>query len=217
MTKLNKLSSFLAFSCLLFSFQANASSFEMSLVGLMDSSSLNVSNTPSTLVVNGATVSGISTSSSAKIGPGGGILFDSKLVPEFGFEFGALYITRKVEQTTSFTFSGISSSQSSTTTSHYLEIPLLLRIWLSPYVSIGAGGYYAKGLGSIDPSIKSSDYGAVGSLGLHLPLGSSSSLLIDGRYNLGLKNVDNSGMGQTMKYRDLQIIAGLTFGFGGKH
>ncbi len=201
----------------LVSLNSYASSFSMSIVGAGDLSTLNVSNAPTSMTVNGVSVTNVSSSNKSKMGLGGGVLFDSMFSSAAGLEFGGLYITRKIETTTSFTALGVNSSTTSTDNTHFLQIPVLLRVYLNQALSIGAGGYIAEGLSGVDSDLKKSDYGLVASLGIHVPLGSSSAFLIDGRYNYGLKNVDNSSYGMTQKYRDVQFLAGLTFGFGGKH
>jgi hypothetical protein len=218
MTK-TKFLSYLMIAAAFFSLNAQASqgsSVSVSLVGVGDHSSLDISNVPSTATLSGVSLTNISASSNAKWGFGGGALLDAMFDPAVGLEFGALYITRKIETTTTFTALGVNASSGGTTAAHYVQIPILLRLAFSPYFSIGAGGYFAEGTGSLSGSAKS-DYGLIGSVGIHLPLGGSVAFLVDGRYNLGLKNVDNSGLGETQKFRDVQVLAGLTFGFDEKH
>jgi hypothetical protein len=195
----------------MFSFNAEASGFTTSIVGVGDYSKIGASNAPTSGTYSGINVTNISTSYSAKLGLGGGLLFTNMLSPRLGFELGGLYITRKTDVTTSFTALGLSQGSTSTTTTRYIQIPILMRVRLTRGISVGGGGYFAEGVGSVDPTIKKTDYGLVGSLALHFPIGHTTAFLIDGRYNLGLKNVDNSGSGADLKYRDYQLLVGFAF------
>lgn len=195
----------------MFSLNAKASGFTTSIVGVGDFSKISASNAPTSGTYGGVPVSNISTSYSGKLGLGGGLLFTNMLSPRMGFELGGLYITRKTDVTTTYTVLGLSQGSTSTTTTHYLQIPLLMRVRLTRGISVGAGGYFAEGVGSVDPSIKKSDYGLVGSLGLHFPIDHSTAFLIDGRYNAGLANIDNTGSGADLKYRDFQVLVGFAF------
>lgn len=189
---------------------------DFAIVGVGDLASTDVSGSPAAMVVNGVTISNLSVTTKAKLGMGAGALMNAHFSPRLGAEIGALYVTRKFDSTASFTALGAPSSTVTANTLHYVEIPVALRFWLSPRFSIGVGGYYASGLGSSDftaASTKKSDYGALGSAQLRLPLGGSTALLLDGRYEYGLANVDTSGYGN-QKYRTVQGMAGLCFGMG---
>ena len=189
---------------------------DFAIVGVGSLASTDVSGSPASMVVNGVTISNLSVTTKAKLGMGAGALMNAHFSPHLGAEVGALYVTRKFDSTASFTVSGVPTSTVTTNTLHYVEIPFALRFWLSPHFSIGAGGYYASGLGSRDftnAGMKKSDYGALGSAQIRLPLGSTMGLLVDGRYEYGLANVDTSGFGN-QKYRTLQVMAGVCFGMG---
>jgi hypothetical protein len=128
---------------------------------------------------------------------GGGALLEFQSSPSFGLEIGALYNPRAQGDAVKYT-------------ANTVQVPVALRFHLSNYVSLGVGGYYAsylqnRGYGS------SSDYGALGSLGIYIPVGASTRFIIDGRYIYGLKD-QNQGAGET-KSRDVQVLAGLRFGF----
>ncbi len=154
----------------------------------------------------------------AKLGYGGGALVEFRLGAKAGLEVGALYLQRKMDNTVSGT--------ATTITFTAIEAPVILRFWLNPMISLGAGGYYAQGYDKIkdstggaatypDYSLLLGDYGVVGVLGFNFKLGNSVALLIDGRYTLGLADT-SSITGAAFKYTDMQGLVGLRFGMGSK-
>lgn len=153
-----------------------------------------------------------------KIGFGGGLQAEFRLGSKVGLELGALYLQRKTDET----FSGLTN----TTTMPYIVAPLLFRLWLNPTISLGAGGYYAKGYGKIKSGsttvsyttfgIKSQDYGVMGALGFNIKLSGSTALLIDGRYALGLANASLGGGTTSFKNAEIDGLIGLRFGGGNK-
>lgn len=166
------------------------------------------------------TGNGITHSLSAKLGFGGGVLIDHPLGEGAAFEFGALYLTRKFDDTT----------VGETATENMIQIPVLLRLHLVPMISIGAGGYWETGMGNVTDvgdgtgatvsgsynsvGAKQSDLGLVGSLRLHFPMGPGVHFLVDGRYTYGLTNISNLA-GGNVTYKDYQVLAGFSFGFSG--
>ena len=72
--------------------------------------------------------------------------------------------------------------------SNYLDLPVLLRIGAGP-ASIGLGGFYSVRLSSDDQATNNSNYGATASVRISIP---TSNLFIDGRYQLGLKDVSGT-------------------------
>lgn len=179
----------------------------LSVVGAVNSSKVDVD-------VGGVSATGLS----SKTGFGGGALLEFSAAPMLGIELGALYVLKKY-----------GDSVGTELTYPYFQVPLVFRLHLGRYVSVGAGGYYAMGVGDVKSKLsgstvelsssydaagfKKSDYGVTGSFALHLPLGMMTSLLIDGRYNYGLANVLKTAPANTnYKWREMQGLIGLTFG-----
>lgn len=158
-----------------------------------------------------------------KLGMAGGLGVEFMLGSKVGLELDAIYVQRKWD----LTASGITV----TTAASYVEVPLLLRFWLGQVFSLGAGGYYAQGIGKLkltsslssltlpDASftsygLKSKDYGAVGVAGFNFKLGSSAAFLLEGRYVYGLSEGLQPGpaASASWKFSDIQGFAGLRFG-----
>lgn len=173
-------------------------------------------------VLNDGTLggSGETDSLSGKAAFGAGILIDHPISIGTSLEFGAIYQGRKYDDTTSgFT---ISSNQ--------IQIPVLIRFNLIPMLSIGAGGYWETGSGDITATsdsngstttftysalgVKQSDFGLIGSVRLHFPMGPGMHFLVDGRYNYGLTNTSTAA-NTTVTMKGYQVLAGFSFGFGG--
>jgi hypothetical protein len=112
----------------------------------------------------------------------------------------------------------------------YIQIPITLNYWLGHIVGIGVGGYYGFPGGNISdkgtllgvPNLSSSgsfsqqnyassDYGLVGQVQIHIPLGVKWFILADGMYEYGLQNVDNSptANGTTIKNTAIVAVGGL--------
>lgn len=157
------------------------------------------------------TTGGVDSTSDSKLGIGAGALLELSTGLMTAFEVGLLYHPRKAEA------AGI------TTTSNYLLVPAQFRLWFSPFIVIGAGGYFAKGIGdtsrsgsvggiTIDAtgSTPEDDFGLIGSAGFDLPLAPLTSIVLEARYLLGLKDFDDSS--DSAKLRDLQGLVGIRFG-----
>ena len=133
-------------------------------------------------------------------------------------EIGALYINRNIYDQT------IGNTESL----HAVQVPVLLRWWFMPMVSVGVGGYFAQGIGSVSvnngASVATSESFSAADLKTtrfwsHRKCGHQTSdhhpnmrLLIDGRYNYGLTNKFTRillNLGQTIKNRDIQALVGL--------
>lgn len=184
-------------------FSLPASAAEIAPVGALTFSNVSVSDP----------AAGYSVTTSTKSGIGGGVLLNFHLLPETSLEIGGLYIKKKLDLTT--TASGVTATASEE--GYYFQVPVLARFWLSRELSVGAGGFWERGMtGSFNTGVRN-DYGAVASVALRLPLGSSGvHFLADGRYYYGLKNV--SGVSQyNLKYRDIQALVGLAIPFGDGH
>lgn len=161
-----------------------------------------------------------------KPGYGAGVLFELGLMPTIGIEFGALTMARKFEFTTV-----VPVSSTVTLNAKMYEFPVLLRMHLGSFFSLGVGAYYARGSGEISGETKLSngatskqiytyasrnqtvsDYGALASIALYFHLAPLTQLLLDGRYTIGMKN-NNTVAGSERKFNDSQFLAGLRFGF----
>lgn len=140
--------------------------------------------------VNGA-------SSDKTLGVGGGALLEFQSSPSFGLEIGALYNPRVQGDAVKFT-------------ANTLQLPVVLRFHLSNYVSLGVGGYYLSYMQNRNYGSKN-DYGALGSLGIYIPVASGTRFVIDGRYIYGIKD-QYAGAGENFS-RDIQVLAGLRFSF----
>ncbi len=164
-----------------------------------------------------------STKYKAKLGFGGGAYVGVMLHPMFEIDFGALYMQRKFQY----------DATNGTVVNKFnsLQFPVIARLNFMNMLSIGAGGYYAMAMGDIgveatptgggtttsttmtyaNSGYAKSDYGLVGSVALYFPVGPMTRFILDGRYLLGLKDV-NKNPAVTDKWRDLQVLAGLAFG-----
>lgn len=126
------------------------------------------------------------------------------------FDFGALYLGRKY------------GSAGRTNSLSMIELPVLARLWLGSYFTLGFGPYFSLGLGNVnhsamgsisfsDAGLKSTDIGGVLDVGILFPLFSSASLLLEGRYTSSLLNVAVES-DLTRKFNDIQALIGITFG-----
>jgi hypothetical protein len=138
-------------------------------------------------------------------------------------EVDAFYAMRRVKV-------GLNADNYTQFSTKALEIPALVKVQLG-FLFIGGGGFYSMGLGKVkaggklvgttlastsvaygaESGRKRSDFGAVGALGFSLPL-ALTTVSIEGRYNLGLANLDNAPSGQaSIKSRSVDVLVGLTF------
>jgi hypothetical protein len=164
---------------------------------------------------------GTSVTGSSKAAFGGGFLvgFNLNFVTEL--EFGALYMGRH------YTYP-VASGTGEDSYSRY-EIPVILRLNLLKYLTIGGGAYYSVPTGqstyTLTPSGSSgssttsnaadnfkNDFGGVGSVSIKIPLNIATSLVLDGRYLYGLINTTKASA-ETIKTRDIEALIGFNFGF----
>lgn len=152
---------------------------------------------------------------------GGGALLEFGLVPSVGIEFGGLYLPRKFNKAYP---TGITEG----TTLTMYQFPVVLKAYLADVLSLGIGGYYSKYKNDIRYETKTlggtvssrgtltaanhteNDYGLVTSLGIYIPFGTMARFMVDGRYNIGVK--DNSTTTSELKYNEMQVLVGLQFG-----
>jgi hypothetical protein len=146
---------------------------------------------------------------------GAGALLEFGMLPAIGLEFGALYLPRKFEYTVT---GGATPNSTIVSEFNMMQFPVLLRATLGGVLSIGVGGYYArypdapKVYNSINNELahSESDYGVATSLALYMPFSPLSRFMIDGRYNIGVKD-NMTGIG-SLKYTDMQVLVGLQLG-----
>jgi hypothetical protein len=129
------------------------------------------------------------------------------------FEMDAVYATRGFQQILNATTSEISFQA--------IQIPILLRYYIAPTLSLGVGGYAEWGsyqdnspagitTGSYSASnYDAEDYGALFSLAARIHVIYTVDFLIEGRYLYGLKNI--SHFANTSIYlRDYQLLFGVS-------
>lgn len=136
-------------------------------------------------------------------GTGAGLGVEFPMGPSSGLEIDAIYLKRK------------NLIQAS-----YLQVPIVYRLWLGKMFTIGAGAYYAQGMGSVTANggtetfsaagYTSNDIGLTGAAGFNIPL-SSFNLLVEGRYDLGVYNV-SAIQGVTATFNDFQLLVGIRLG-----
>jgi len=121
----------------------------------------------------------------------------------------------------------------------YLEIPLLLMLspsttgsvgfnfFVGPAVSFKTGCTLSASIQGIemnfdcddpdvDAQLKSIDFGAMIGAGLDIAVSDAASVVLQGFYNLGVTNLDDSGIDtEEAKHRAFSILAGLSFTVGG--
>lgn len=136
-----------------------------------------------------------------KWGLGGGVLMELPLAEYWGFELGGLDVPRTLNQVG---------------TLNYVEVPIELRYWLCHHVVIGAGGYFAKSMGDSttfsNAGIKTSDYGALASIGVQKHVVPGFAVLLEGRYNYSLNNIDSS----QGHWSEMQVLFGFRIGMMAK-
>lgn len=179
--------------------------------------------------VSKARLSGIDyKSDESNIGYGTGILAEFMIVSNVGFELGALYLRRNIKM--HYTLSSVTTTYDIKTQT--LQFPALFKLWLTPYFSIGLGGYYNKGIGNLKYTttvgsasstetsssyssfgVTTQEYGFAASLGGAIPLSNTIAFILDGRYYYGLAS-SASRSSDSFKVSDAQLLLGLRFGSG---
>ena len=198
----------------------SAQAFSLAVVGIDSITSQRVSS--SSFSVSGVSVT---SASQADSGLGFGALAGISVAPFIEFETGGLYVSRKYKSVLTTLGTPTTNSYSQ----HALEIPLLLRVNLIPFVSVGAGAYYAIGMGDVSDNngtktttgsyssfgLKSNDLGLQVSAAVHFPIMIATSLILDARYSYGLTDVNNNPSQTTpaitIKYCAIDVLLGLQF------
>lgn len=163
------------------------------------------------------------TSSNLKLGSqtndGEGLLINAYLGGRWTASVGGLYFTRSWTDT--------STGASNTISSQVLMVPLIFDFHLR-YFSLGLGGYYSQNQGSLSESgavtnsnlsyaaygINNYDYGYLGRIGLHMPIGHSAAIQLGVLYAGGSPNL-SINTANTFQNRDILYTAGITIGLGG--
>jgi hypothetical protein len=199
----------------LMTFPFNSQAFELAVEGGLSMQS------PSYSLSSGSSLA-IGSKTSIGYGAFAGLSF----LPGIQIETGLMYLPRRFSETSDT--AGVAEL-----TANHLIIPIMARFTALPLVSVGAGAYYAMGSGQVsttltpvggsagDPvledydatgGIKKSGLGLMASARLELPFLPTIRLLVDARYLMDLNNrsVDAA---ETLKFKDLQLLAGASFGF----
>ena len=159
-------------------------------------------------------VSGYGAAMKSEIGYGGGVELGYNFSRRFEFDFGALYLLRRFQDSYNSATFGVLRSPT-------VQLSLLMRFWPTRYFSLGGGGYYGI-LGALQvessgrPAVYGfgnvkNDLGLIGSASFSFRIGRNSSLVLDGRYLAGMSNFVDS---QTVKFlnRETQLLVGVRFG-----
>ena len=174
----------------------------------------------STLTLVGGLNSSEANPDSAYLSPDGngyqaGVLFEAPIKSKLGIEVGALYDVRKYQ----YSIRPLGVRVNGTVESKGIQIPVAFRLHFLKIFSLGVGGFYEfissatasariNGTGPTTratTNVDDSDYGALASLGIHLPLGKKVVLRADARYLYGMTSD---------KTREIQALAGIGFNFG---
>ena len=220
---MKKLKIVLGIGSIIFLASTEAHAFSISVVGAFNDSN------PSTGAISGFS-GGATGAGASATGFGGGALFGFGGAGPIGFELGALYLPRNGTEAGS---DGNNGTYTATIKSTVLEIPALLRFHLGHMFSVGAGAYYALGMGTTTMTMTDagqsgtaaastgSDFGLLASAAVTIPLAPTLGIVIDGRYTMGLKaaNYPLSTLGgilaggnpptMSAKYSDIQVLAGV--------
>ncbi len=159
---------------------------------------------------SGADAKNLSGSLSSRIGLVGGLFLQLNFGDSFAIQPEVLY-AQKGSQTTS-------GSNNSTFDLSYVEIPVLLKLYLpTPGIkpNIFAGGavgfntaanLVASGTPSAIANISSSDVGVIGGVGVDI-----DKFSISGRYELGLTKVSTSTTGSDIQNGTISVMLGYSF------
>jgi len=156
-----------------------------------------------------------------KYGLGAGITSELVFVNGVAIEADLIFLNHKFSRDTAEFFG---TTVSSTFTSNYVQIPVLLRFRPVPLVNLGLGAYYSRVVSSWSVSAASfenrtvdygkDDFGFVTAVGTFIPASEILTLVADLRYTRSLSNSATSSATSTdsLKFSDLQFIVGLRIG-----
>ena len=156
---------------------------------------------------------------------GGGLLITSQFYRRLGAEIGFFYLQNKSDFSLSGNFTGSGNSTWDT-----IQIPIMIRFWLFPALSLGAGGYIEHLVGSVksvttltspfaitdtqsNTPTPTEGFGAVVSVQFQIPLWRKLKWVVDGRYEIGLTEFSGLGNGSSAKSNHLLILSGLGLHF----
>lgn len=164
---------------------------------------------------------GSSITSSSRLGFGFGGIINFSLLPSFGsvdlldLEIGVFYLPRKYSQTSA---GGTKTDFSAS----WLQFPLLVRLNPVPFLTLGAGGYFAFAMSDMNRDDTSvpfdqvglgrTDLGLLASVGLRFPVAPTLNILAEGRYLIGLANLAKNSS-DNFKFRDFQLLGGAVLHF----
>lgn len=156
------------------------------------------------------------TTSSHSLALGGGVVVDYRLAKKLELEVAFLYLPRGYAKQAF----GQPAAETTLTT---FQGSVVIKTRLLPFFSLGAGGYYARGLGAVSTSstagvttedlgltIKADDYGLVAAMVVDIRIIPYLDIVMHGRYLLGMQNA-SAAAGTTLTLNDLQVLAGLRF------
>ena len=148
---------------------------------------------------------------------GGGFTFDIGLTPAMSIEGDLLYLSRKFSSSTSEFFG---TQVTSTVTSGYLHIPVLVQFHVIPFLQLGIGAYYSRVISSwsvaapnfaaVSTGYGNNDMGFVLGASSRIPIGEALDLGLDLRYTRSLTDSGRSSS-EALKFADIQLLAGLRF------
>jgi len=181
-------------------------------------------------------ITGLGSDFSMRYGFSGGVFFDFKLSERLSIQPEVIYMQKGAlvnDQpfelvTTEGTFAGETDYEFRL---WYFEFPILVKYtlrqdsFLRPFLCTGAAASYTEravvqvtqNIGpyswgvrdDISGQLKKWDFGAVFGGGMHFAFGSSFSVFLEGRYNLGLLNLNNTEEDVTFKNRAIALLVGL--------
>ena len=185
----------------------SASALEISAMGLLD---------------QGKVTSDLNTRYTSNSAFGFGSLLSFGFDSSFNIEVGALFAPRKYEL--------VQSGSDTTINYNTLQFPILCRFSFLNVASVGAGAFFEKVFGNVTyrdnlsgtessfswddrsmSTLGSTNLGLEIAAGVRFPLFPMTHLRLDGRYLLGLTNINYTGY-NTVKTRDFQFLAGVAFG-----
>lgn len=203
------------------------SSISAKALDLSAVSGLNFAGTTTT-PSNASALQSVNGTSAVNTGYPIGALVGMSPAHNWDLETGLVYSTNVTSNTANAPDQGFVGV--TTDTYHYLQIPVVARYRIFPYLGIGGGFYYGHAVGQVSETdtsgtgmngtkswngslnsanLKDDDYGAVFSLRGAYPLIKGISAMVDARFLLGLKN--DSTTTEVSRYRAAQFLAGVSF------
>lgn len=154
--------------------------------------------------------------SDARIGFGGGVLIETTIMPRTGFELGGLFLNRAFRD-----------SARGMLRTGVIEVPVLLRHWLTPGIGVGIGAYGSIPTGYPSPTMRSTasgqgikyadygirpiDWGWQASLRLDFGGLAFAGPILDARLGQSLRNLAMEPAPVRKSVRDIQLLAGIRF------